>query len=266
MILTKVLGHDYVSKFDIHELICSKKNSVGSSAEPLKATWKGKRIMFSSEPPKTAILNSSVLKDLTSGESVSYRLNFSNNYITFKPVFKIHIMCNELPEIDSGDQGVCRRIRNIEYTSRFVPNDDDVNHDKFIFKMKNDVLEMFQNDSYKLAFFNLLIEHLDIQWDFNAPLEIMEATKNYFLDCDHLKQFIDVYLEKTENETDWITLKQIKDTIQETDFKNDIHITRSFRNELCNILGVECVKQARFGTERHSNVFFGWKFKNLQIQ
>ena len=57
------------------------------------------------------------------------------------------------------------------------------------------------------------------------------------------------------------SLKQIKDCVADSEFKNDIKVGRSFKNEICNLLNSECHKQKRFGKSIHKNIFYKWKIK-----
>jgi phage/plasmid-associated DNA primase len=260
-ILSKVLGTDYVTKFDIKELTCGKKNSTGSSAEPLKATWKSKRILYASEPDKSSQLQSAILKDLTSGESINYRLNFSNTYVSYKPCFKVHIMCNSKPHIEAEDQGIKRRIRNIEYLSEFV-DDSLVNEEEHHYRIIDNIDGFFEKDEYKLAFFKLLIENLDVEWSFTPPKCVHEATQTYFNDCNYLQQFCDEYLENTQDEKAGLSLKQIKDVIKKSQYKHDIHTGHSLKDELFRVLNTDCQSEGQIRGVRMKNIFRCWVFRS----
>eukprot|EP00798_Chlamydomonas_sp_ICE-L_P017776 gene17776-biopygen26739 len=69
--------------------------------------------------PNLIGFNNGDLKDMTGGESITYRLLNSSDIVRFRPQHKIHIMCNAPPMVDGSDTGVQRRIRKIDYISRF---------------------------------------------------------------------------------------------------------------------------------------------------
>jgi putative DNA primase/helicase len=115
-ILSQALG-DYVTKFGV-EYITSKRSEPGKPMPELH-TWKGRRIVFCSEPGRDENINSGIVKELTGGEKLKYRLLLSNILHTVVPTYKIHLMCNHTPKIEGDDPGLQRRIRKIDYMSVF---------------------------------------------------------------------------------------------------------------------------------------------------
>jgi hypothetical protein len=74
-----------------------------------------------------------------------------------------------------------------------------------------------------------------------------------------LDQFVELYMEYTQNDNDWVTLKQIKDCVADSEFKNFIDTGRSIKNVFCDLFNTECIKQKRFGKSILKNVFLGWR-------
>lgn len=262
-VLAMVLGDDYVTKFDIHDVMLSKKSATGSNPEPVKKTWIGKRILYASEPEKNQQLQSSLIKDLASQEKVKFRTLNNDNYVVFKPMFKVHIMCNDKPNADTNDQGVCRRLVNVEYISQFV-NDNSVDESNHRFKIINGIQSIFENDAYKLSFFKILIEHFDDKWNFEMPHEIKIATQSYLTENNALLQYVNMYLVYTNNRSDGIALKDIKRSILccGEDFVSEINIGRSFKSEIQKILKVPLIDQTTLNGKHLKNVFRCWKFVN----
>jgi P4 family phage/plasmid primase-like protien len=271
-ILTLALGRNYITKFDINDIMFAKKGGVGSSAEPMKANWKGKRILYASEPEKNAQIQSQLVKDISGDETVKFRLNHSNVYYEFEPMYKIHIMCNDKPKADMNDEGVLRRLVNIEYISQFV-NSNSVDESQNKFKMINNIKSIFKNDAYKFAFFKIIKNHLDPNWDFTRPPEIENATNTYRTDNNPLLRFVDTYFEYTNNDKDGVSLKEIKDYIKiireiededEDDsekFVSKIDSGRDLKLNLVKILKTKCIPQATVKNSRKKNVFRSWAIK-----
>ena len=94
-------------------------------------------MIYCTEPNPGETLNSGVMKDLTGGEQIVYRMLFSNQFDEYIPQFKVHIMTNDLPKIDGTDEGVKRRVRVLPYVSKFVTTDDEVDESEYIFKFPN---------------------------------------------------------------------------------------------------------------------------------
>jgi phage/plasmid-associated DNA primase len=61
------------------------------------------------EPTHDDVLHSGILKDLTGGEQIVYRLLFSNAISCYRPMHKLHMMCNDKPKLNGGDSGVASR-------------------------------------------------------------------------------------------------------------------------------------------------------------
>lgn len=266
-ILTLALGRNYVTKFDINDIMFAKKGGVGSSAEPMKANWKGKRILYASEPDKNAQIQSQLVKDISSDETVKFRLNHGNVYYEFEPMYKIHIMCNDKPKADMNDEGVIRRLVNIEYISQFV-NQNSVDESKNKFKMINNIKTIFKNNAYKLAFFKVIKSFLDPNWDFSKPPEIEEATHTYRNDNNPLLQFVNTYLVNTNNEKNGLSLKEIKNQIRfcGDDFAEDINCGPTLKFELSKILKTKFIDQTTVNNVKKKIVFRRWKFKEENNQ
>lgn len=118
LVLEKILG-EYVRKTQVSILTATKREEA-NKPQPEFAYWRGRRILYVTEPEHDEKLHTGILKDLTGGEKINYRLLFSNLIVSYKPTFKLHLMCNDPPKLDGTDDGIKRRIRKIDYISRFV--------------------------------------------------------------------------------------------------------------------------------------------------
>lgn len=158
-VLEGCLG-DYVRKFPVQVLTAKCREEAGKPA-PEYQYWKGRRILYASEPKDDDILHSGIMKDLTGGEQILYRLLFSNEVHTFRPQYKMHIMCNDPPKVDGSDEGVRRRIRKIDYISRFV-NQEQVNESEHYYIRDGSFFEQLKNDdALKMETLRLLLNAFD---------------------------------------------------------------------------------------------------------
>jgi len=79
------------------------------------------RMIILSEPPRGAKLNAGLLKAWTSGSPVTAR-ELREKPFTFRPIGKLVIECNPLPDPKGDDDGIWRRIKPVLFRKQ-VPED-----------------------------------------------------------------------------------------------------------------------------------------------
>lgn len=215
--------------------------------------------MYCTEPTHTDTMNSGVIKDLTGGENIQYRLLFSNTVHSFRPQMKLHVMCSNSPAIDGANQGVQRRIRKVDYVSSFVDDPEKVCPTKFRFPKDSSIIiqAFIDNTKLKLAFVKLLFEVYDHGYAFDMPPAIVESSKMYMKDNNLILQFINEYI--TEDESQCFTLKDAERLMQSIFNMNH----RCFKNEMERALG-ECVEQKKVLGVKKRSVFCGYKLMEEQ--
>ena len=81
---------NYITKIDVSVLVCGVRQNKGTGCRIRKSTWKGVRVLYTSEPnPEESTIHSGIMKELTGGEIIKYRLLNQNEYHEFKPMFKV---------------------------------------------------------------------------------------------------------------------------------------------------------------------------------
>ena len=196
------------------------------------------------------------MKELTGGEIIKYRLLNQNEYHEFKPMFKLHIMCNNLPKIDGGDEGVKRRVRALEYKSEFVCQSD-VDEDSHKYLLNTTILEKFENDLCKMEYMRYILEHFDFDWTYTAPPDILEASKSYIRASNKVDDFIQEYLIKDPNRH--ITLKEIRCLIKSSEYyRHDIPTGVALKSVMSKALKVKCIPQKYSNGENKTNVYVGY--------
>lgn len=167
--------------------LLTQKRGASNSASPELIRTKGRRLAVMQEPGESEKLNIGFMKELTGGDRIACRGLFKD-MIEFKPQFKMVMTCNELPEVPSDDGGTWRRIRVIEYTSKFTENPDPTKHNEFPLDPElNDNLDRWAD-----TFVSMLIAHhrtMDIK-AVKEPNEVILATKNYRENNDYVAQYI----------------------------------------------------------------------------
>lgn len=108
-------------------MLTDRRGKVGS-ATPEIMELKGTRMAVAQEPQKGERLNEGVMKEFSSGEDeLQGRALYSGKMVRFLPQFTLVICTNYLPEIEGNDHGIWRRVRVINFKSRFT--DDPVDND-----------------------------------------------------------------------------------------------------------------------------------------
>lgn len=253
-ILENSLG-DYVRKFGV-EVLTAKNRVEPGKPLPEFDYWKGKRILYCTEPNAQDMLNTGILKDLTGGENIQYRLLYANEIKTFRPQFKISLMCNDPPAVDGADSGIKRRIRKIDYISRFV-DEEDVDEKRHMYKRDPDFIKKFcADDQLKMEFVRFLLKTFDYKYSFTMPESIKKLCTAYLEENNVVATFIKEQLEKDPN--GFFTITMAKDRIK---FKYDGAYFKSstLKIDLQKELGVQMLDWKTINNRKYNNVFLGYK-------
>jgi len=247
-----VLG-DYVRKFPVQVLTATKREEAGKPA-PEYNYWRGRRILYCSEPNTDDTLNSGIMKDLTGGEKIIYRLLYSNDVLGFRPQFKMHIMCNDPPKVDGSDEGVKRRIRKIDYMARFVEADQ-VDESKFHYKIDSTFFDKLRgDDGLKMEVLRYFLDHYHKNYEYQMPEFVANNSRIYLEENDGVRRFIADYIVKDKD--GFFTLADAKEIYKMKDY-NGNRVTQ-LKVDLQKHLGVDCVSCKKVKGKVLRNVFVGY--------
>ena len=187
--------------------LCSKRGS-STQADPELAMLRGKRIVIFQEPTKDEPMNVGKLKEWTGGDSIQTRELYKGP-IKFKPQAKWFLICNDIPEVPSDDDGTWRRLTIINFPSKFVSKSDYTGRE---FEYIGDPNIGLHLDQLKDVFMSLLIDkyqifkHLMNTSGLIEPDEVKLSTENERKKNNPMKQFFDEKIVFSENPDDIITL------------------------------------------------------------
>lgn len=245
----------YVHRFPVEMLVCKQRGEAGRPRPDLK-DWRGARINYTTEPNSDDKLNSGILKELSGGESIKYRLLFSNKIHTFRPMFKLHIMCNDAPGVDGGDEGVKRRIRKIDYISKFV-NKEDVDEANNMYEKDPSFIEQFKaTNVVKMEFARYILSYYDHSYKFEMPEVIKRNSNMYIEENNNVLNFVKESIVKDPK--GFFTLKEAKERFKMSQYFNGKLTT--LKNELQKVLKIECFDEKRIDGSKYRSVFIGYKF------
>jgi len=190
--LESTLG-DYITSVDV--ALLTNKRANASNASPDIVRLKGKRIFTFQEPEHDDKLRTGILKQFTGGDSIVARELFKAP-VSFKLQGTMIMCCNDLPSVQSADGGTWRRIRVIEFKSRFCDHPNPLKKNEF----KIDTSIKAKMQGWRPFFMSMLIHWYQkfLEEGLDEPEEVKQATANYKNDNDKFNDFFDQCLEECE--------------------------------------------------------------------
>ena len=183
----KIMG-DY-GKTSNPEMLSTKfgnTNASGPSEEIARLA--GIRFVNISEPEKKITFNAALVKRLTGNDTINARYLHENSF-DFKPVFKIFINTNYLPNVSDMTLFDSGRLKIIPFKRHFQEAEQDKGL-KALFAEEDNLSGIFNwcLEGYK-AFRRERLE---------SPKAVTDAIQEYREESDRISQFIDAWLEKGE--------------------------------------------------------------------
>ncbi len=163
---------DFGDKVEVTLLTRKRNNANETNSEKIKLI--NKRFAFLSEPEDGEKINIGLLKELTGSEEIVARGLYQGS-TSFIMEAKLFLACNELPEIKGEDTALWRRIRVIEFLSRFVDYPKEANEYKIDRTLPS---KMRQELEWRQTFMNILIDYY-YKENVKEPQEIQMKTNEY---------------------------------------------------------------------------------------
>lgn len=182
-----VLG-DYQGVAPVTIITCGRNKSGGTNTELV--TLKGKRLAVMQEPSKGDRINDGMLKEITGGDTISVRGLYHSSMTNYVPQFRLVVCTNNLFDIKSNDDGTWRRIRLVEFMSKFTDNPVDDDPDKpYQFRKDKDLNANFKN--WAPVMLSMLADiAFKEQGNVTDRDIVMQASNQYRNDQDDLSQFV----------------------------------------------------------------------------
>ena len=139
----------YAVQFDA-EMLKARAWSGAPRPAPELAAWRACRILYSSDMANgRGVLNDAVLRKLTSGEELHFRMLYEKAR-AFRPMFRLHLLCG--PE----HHAACSP-NLIHYTSRFTSKPDEV--DRHVFPQDPRLDEWLRLPATRMELFRYLVKN-----------------------------------------------------------------------------------------------------------
>jgi P4 family phage/plasmid primase-like protien len=211
-LVSEALGDYYIS---CPVTIITRKRGASSAASPELARMKGPRIGVYQEPGNDEELNIGIFKELSGNDKFMTRALYQEP-IEVKPQLKSFMTMNEKPKITSDDGGTWRRLRVIEFNSKFVENPDPTNPNEF---MLDDSLKS-KISQWAGAFASYLIHIYNTKYDVPdkvpEPEEVQCATNEYRKEQDFVREYYNIYIEVLDD--------KVAENKKQTIKKKDLYI------------------------------------------
>jgi putative DNA primase/helicase len=99
-------------------LLTDKRGKIGGTSDEI-LKLRGIRYAVIQEPSKSDKLNEGTMKELTGGDPIQARGLYSES-VTFETQFNLVVCTNNLFDIESNDDGTWRRIKKVDFMSKFI--------------------------------------------------------------------------------------------------------------------------------------------------
>lgn len=185
-LMSKALG-DYYMSCDIS--LITRKRGQSNAAAPEKVRMKGRRCGVFQEADDGEKMNVGLVKEMTGGDIMLMRDLFkgSDEMVEFKPQMKFFLTANQLPDVPSTDDGTWRRIRVIEFISKFTTNPSKPNEFIIDTNLKQKI------EQWAPTFASYLIHLYINEYNNNTylvePQEVMASTNQYKMENDYLTEY-----------------------------------------------------------------------------
>lgn len=169
--LMKLTIGEFGEKVEVTLLTRKRNNANEANTEKIKLM--NKRFAFLSEPEDGEKINIGLLKELTGSEEIVARGLYQES-VSFVMEAKLFLACNELPEIKGEDTALWRRIRVIDFPSRFVDDPKETNEYKIDRTLPS---RMREDISWRQTFAKMLLDYY--YKDVKEPVEVAVKTNEY---------------------------------------------------------------------------------------
>lgn len=204
MVVTLFEGvmNDYACKLPVSLL--TNKRAASNAATSEIARIKGRRFAVLQEPSENEKFNVGIMKELSGGDKIQAR-SLYREPVEFLPQSKMVMTANHLPEVPATDDGTWRRIRVVEFISKFTATPDPTK--KHQFPIDRDLAGKMLG--WKETFMGLLIETYRRYrvTGLVEPEEVLKATKEYQKANDHINEFLETCAQPVENA--WVSTTEL---------------------------------------------------------
>jgi phage/plasmid-associated DNA primase len=189
--------------------------------------------MYCSEPEAKAKLNTNFVKMLT-GDVIKARGLYSNTDSAINPTYDIFVCCNALPSFDTYDEGIARRIKLLEYKTKFCENPKKDN-EKLLNRYTNKEIEEIE-----CGLLNMFIKRFSelrlTDYKYSEPIELINLRNLYINDTkDEISNILKESYIVSHNKDDYVKLKDVKTLLKSRGLEKDqVSIKYIIKDTFCD--------------------------------
>ncbi|WOI32866.1 phage/plasmid primase, P4 family [Tritonibacter scottomollicae] len=220
---------DYGTTIPIETLTGSEQRK-GSDATPDLVRLPGARYVRASEPEQGQKMKEALIKSLTGGEAIMIR-RMMQEFVEVVPEFKLTIGGNYRPEVRGADDGIWRRIMLVPFLQQIPQDEVDPLLPQKLWAERDGILSWMVQGA------------LDwMQGGLRPPEAILEATADYRLTSDPVRQFLEDECEITGSPEDDVMARIMNDAFNawQLDNGNAAWTSRHLSNQM--LLRVGAIK------------------------
>jgi len=196
-LMTQALG-EYKGTVPI-TLVTEKRNGIGGTSSEV-IQLKGIRYAVMQEPTKDSVINEGVMKELTGGDPIQARALYCDSEI-FEPQFSLVVCTNALFEIKSNDDGTWRRLKLVDFKSKFISEGEEHTDDTpHVFPKDKGLKEKLPK--WAPVFVSMLVKRA---FETNGEVidceEVVGASKKYRENQDNITGFINEKIARITGKT-----------------------------------------------------------------
>ena len=208
---------DYAQKIQTEMLMKQYRST--QSASPDLVSLQGRRLIYCNETSDGQRLDDARVKEMTGGDTITGRLPYATQAVSFTPTHKLMMVGNHAPIIQDDSYGMWRRIKLIPFTKQFKESDPGFDPQ---------LLDKLKRESSGIL--NLLLRGFSEfqKAGMQTPTSLEDATNVYRNEQDLLEQWIN------ENCTISPTVSDTKERLH-SDYKS-----------WCDTCGVVALSRQRF--------------------
>lgn len=215
--IESLLGPDYFIRGN-KSLITGKQNQRG--ANPDLCEINKKRGVFFSEPEEDEKLNTSSIKEHTDTPKVRARPLYKDFIDVYFCGLKV-LECNGKPPMKGrADYAILRRVIDLYFESVFTNEKEDVDEENHVYLKKAEYKELGFIEEHRTALFHYILKHAPNK--IYIPDSVKLRSKEYVIGNDELLQWFDKEFEITNNNDDFVQVKDLYSSFKQSDIWNNL--------------------------------------------
>lgn len=156
------------------------------NVKPELAEAKGKRLLIAAELEEGMRLNTSMVKQLCSTDTIEAEKKYKDPF-HFTPTHTVLLYTNHLPRVGAMDEGIWRRLIVIPFNAKIKPKKDIKNYGDYLFENAGEYILTWLIDGAEKIIKN--------DFRIQPPKVVMDAVDKYKRDNDWLAHFLDACCE-----------------------------------------------------------------------